>query len=253
MGRATTLLKVAWHAALFLAAFGAVAQAGQATVAVASNFLTTARLLGAEFEVRTGHTLRLAHGSTGRLYAQITTGAPFDVFLAADQQRPALLESAGLVRARRSYAEGRLVLVGREGIFLSREDLRAALTGRRVALADPEVAPYGAAAAEVMRGANVDPQTDHLRLYFGENVGQTANILVTGNAELAFLSASQVSSLPDADWSILSLDGLHAPVLQDAVLLERAAANDAAFAFFGFLASDLAADILADAGYGVPE
>lgn len=229
--------------ALALAASSALAE--QATVAVAANFLTTAEDLARHYEYATGHEIVLAHGSTGRLYAQIVNGAPFDIFLAADAQRPEELEAAGLTAGRVTYALGQLVLVSRDPVG---GDLGAALAARRVALADPGVAPYGAAALEVLDAAG-NPETETVR---GDSVGQVAALFTTGNVGLAFLALSQVPLLGEGV-HVRDLEGLYTPIRQDAVLLKAGAGNPAAAGFFAYLAGDDAALTIRAAGYGVPE
>ena len=226
---------------------GLPARADEATVAVAANFLTTAETLAELYEYKTGHVILLAHGSTGRLYAQIRNGAPYDLFLAADAERPGLLDDEGLAADRMTYALGRLVLVSREA---AGEDVAAVLAGRRIALADPAVAPYGVAAMEVLKAAGVaanDPG-----LVFGDSVGQTAALFSTGNAEVAFVALSQVPLLGEGT-GVHDLEGLYTPIRQDAVLLNRGRDNAAAAGFLAFLAGDEAAATIRAAGYGVPE
>ena len=219
--------------------------AAEATVAVAANFLTTAQKLVEAFEEDTGHALRLAHGSTGRLYAQIVSGAPFDVFLAADSLRPERLEAEGLTQARRAYALGRLVLVSPEDAVVEPE----ALGPLRIAMADPEVAPYGAAAIAALRDLGYVPET--MTLLMGDSVGQAATIFATGNAEVAFLAEAQLASMPRAV-AAMPMDGRHPPIRQDVALLARAGDNAAARAFYDYLATPSANAILAASGYGVP-
>lgn len=223
------------------------ARAGEATVAVAANFLTTAETLAELFEYKTGDQILLAHGSTGRLYAQILNGAPYDLFLSADAERPDLLVAEGVATDRMTYALGQMVLVSRDALG---DDLGAALAGRRIALADPAVAPYGVAAMEVLGAAELPP--DDPGLVFGDSVGQTAALFATGNAEAAFVAQSQVPLLDDGT-EVRALEGLYTPIRQDAVLLARGRENTAAAAFFAFLAGDEATAAIRTAGYGVPE
>lgn len=223
------------------------AVAGEVTVAVASNFLTTAQEIAARFEEATGHEVTLAHGSTGQIYAQIEAGAPFDVFLSADAQRPGLLDAAGLAAEVRTYALGRLVLISKEAV--TREDAAEAFVGRTAALADPTVAPYGLAATAAMERLKLDTAT--FRPVLVANVGQVATIFATGNADFAFVSAAQLPQIraPHA----LDLDGLHPPIVQDAALLRRAAGNEAAVAFWTWLFADDSRALIAAAGYALPE
>ena len=222
------------------------AVAGEVTVAVASNFVETAGQLVAVFERDTDHTVRLVHGSTGQLYAQIVNGAPFDIFLAADQARPARVVADGLALEARSYALGRLVLVSRS--LIEPETAAQELVGTTVALADPTVAPYGLAATRAMERLELDTAT--FRPVLVTNVGQVATIFATGNADAAFLSATQAVSL-EAE-NVLSLTGLHPEIRQDAAFLNRAGGNDAADAFWQMLFSDEARNVIASNSYDLP-
>lgn len=223
------------------------ARAETATVAVATNFLTTASELAEAYGIETGHEIVVAHGSTGRLYAQIENGAPFDLFLSADTARPDWLEIDGKAVDRMTYAFGKLVLVFHTDIP---DDPAAALADRRIALAEPSVAPFGAAALEVFEWFKLDPYK--LDLVYGDSVGQAAALFATGNAELGFLAASQVSLLEDTV-AVLAMEDRHEPIRQDAILLRRGQDNPAATGFFAFLGSEAALAMIAGAGYGVPE
>lgn len=232
-------------AATMLSATGL--RADEVTVAVAANFLTTAERLAEAFEVESEHDVVLTHGSTGLLYAQATNGAPYDIFLAADADRPERLESEGLTRARKPYAFGKLVLIS--AVPITRDTIAQDIEGRTVALADPRVAPYGQAALHVMEALSLD--TARFRPVLVSDVGQVASVFATGNADMAFVAAS-ILPLLDSDVA-LAVDDLHPPLRQDAVWLSRGAENAAAQAFWTFLDGDTARDIVADAGYGLPE
>jgi len=250
-------LAVAWCA---IVAPVAVARSDDVLVAVATNFAPVARQLGVEFERSTGHELRLISGSTGKLYAQIVNGAPFEVLLAADRQRPARLVSEGLAVAtsRRTYAVGRLVLwspdpqrVARDG----RETLREA-DFRWLALANPDLAPYGVAAREVLMSLGLEGVLAD-RLVIGENIGQTHALVATGNAEIGLIAASQRPNgglLPGSSGSgsrwLVPRD-LHAPIRQDAVLLRRGSESAGARAFLDYLASPPAKELIRSFGYEV--
>lgn len=235
--------------ALAALVFALPAAAGEATVAVAANFLATAERLAAAYGGAAGHEIVLAHGSTGRLYAQIVNGAPFDAYLAADAARPTALDEAGLAVERAPYALGRLVLVARAGV-LSGVD---ALAGHTVVLAEPRVAPYGAAAEEALAALGGDGLG--FRAVYGDSVGQVAAIFATGNADAAFLSAAQTASLTARVGAVdvFGLEGFYSPIRQEAVLLPRAMGNPAAEGFFGWLFGDEARAIIASDGYGLPE
>ena len=223
------------------------ALAGEVTVAVASNFLTTAEQIAVRFEEASGHRVTLAHGSTGQIYAQIEAGAPFDLFLSADALRPARLEEAGLAADVRTYALGRLVLISKQPV--TRKDAPERFAGRTAALADPTVAPYGLAATAAMERLKLDTAT--FRPVLVTNVGQVATVFATGNADFAFISAAQLP-LVDAP-HVLELDGLYPPIVQDAVLLRRSTENEAATAFWEWLFSDDSQALIGAAGYDLPE
>jgi len=225
-------------------------------VAVAANFLSTVRTLAARFEADHGDHVLISSGSTGKLYAQISHGAPYDIFLAADTRRPQLLERAGLTvpGSRFTYARGRLVLWSRDP---QRIDAQAKVLAQgqlqRIALANPKAAPYGAAARAVLMHLNLwRPQQG--RMVFGENVGQTFQFAASGSVGAAFVALSQVRQLPTAQrgshW--LVPESLYPPIEQQAVLLRRAAGNDAARAFVRFLRSAQARELITAAGYGAP-
>ncbi len=219
-------------------------------VAVASNFLETAREVAAAFERETGCEATLSSGSTGQLYAQIVQGAPFEVFLAADEERPERAEREGLAvpGSRRTYAVGRLVLHSPEpGRELSPESLRDPSV-RRVALANPRTAPYGRAALEVARKLGLEAEL-RKRQVFGTNVSQALQFVVTGNAELGFVAQSQVMGREGSTW--IAPEDLHAPIRQQAVLLERGRGRPEPAAFLEFLGGGAVRELLERRGYRV--
>jgi molybdate transport system substrate-binding protein len=233
----------------------APALADDAVVAVAANFKDAMDRLEMEFESSSNHRLTVAIGSTGKLYAQIVNGAPFDAFLAADQERPKRLEVERKAAAgsRFTYAVGRLALwsadpaqVGKDGVTT----LRAGAF-RRLAIANPDLAPYGAAAMDVLRALELEG-TLKPKLVMAENIGQTFAFIASGNAELGFVALSYVLS-PQNDtqgsrWEVPA--ELHTPIRQDAVLLSRAAQNGAAASFLDFLKSAAARETIVQFGYG---
>lgn len=228
------------------------ARAETVTVAVAANALVPTRDIVAAFEAETGHEVALVPGSTGKLFAQISSGAPFDVFLAADEARPARLVSKGLARPedRKLFAIGRLALVHGAGTEQGEVTEVLARPGLRLAIADPAVAPYGMAARQVLtalRGGDWDRG-----LVLGESVGQAFAFVVTGNAGAGLVGLSQARTHGGTLWLAEIDPALHDPITQDAVLLARAEDNPAARAFFDFLDSDFARTILAEAGYDLP-
>lgn len=228
------------------------AHAGEAHIAVAANFKPALDHLETAFEEQSGHRLIVTSGSTGKLYAQIKNGAPFDVFLAADEARPQKLETGGDAVARITYAVGQLAL-WEPGAAETGPHRLASPDYRRVAMANPELAPYGLAAQQVVERLGVGDATNARRV-FGENVAQAFSFVRTGNAELGFVSLSLVLSVPaeerGAYWT--PAQAHYDPVRQDAVLLTRGAENTAAIAFMEFLQSDAAIAIVTENGYIAP-
>lgn len=229
------------------------ASAETVTLAVAANFKLPAEKLISRFEAQTDHDVRLVIGSSGKLYAQILNGAPFDIFLSADQARPAQLDSKGLsvTGTRFTYATGILSL-WKPGADETID--QTALMGadiRHIALANPRLAPYGRAAQEALTYFGL---TDLLTSKFvmGENVGQTFILLDTGNAEIGFIARSQLSAITDEDvkgsaWTVPK--DAYTPIRQDGVLLKRADDNLAAQAFFDYLKSSDAQALITSLGY----
>ncbi|MDE2849073.1 MAG: molybdate ABC transporter substrate-binding protein [Acidobacteriota bacterium] len=232
--------------ALLLAAAGA--SAGEVTVAVAANAAEAAEALAADFERRTGHRVTVTVGSTGKLYAQILHGAPYDVFLAADQERPRLLVEQGIAveESRHTYAVGRLALWSpHPTVDASVETLRAG-SFRRLAIANPDLAPYGAAARQTLRELGLW-ESLRSRIVVGENVGQSFTMAASGNAELGFVALSSVLSRGRSYWEVPP--DMYSPIRQDAVLLERAEANPAARRFNRFLRSPEARNVVESFGF----
>ncbi len=236
---------------LLITIFAAPAAAERITVAVAANFLTTAENIAAAFEAQTGHEVALVHGSTGKLFAQILSGAPYDVFLSADTERPARLALGGrVVGLPRPYAFGRLALITRAPVPMSLDEYLAQ-PGIRLAIADPTVAPYGVAAREVLQQVRGDAWARDL--VYGESVGQAFAFVATGNAQAGLVALSQ-TLIGETDLTVIEVpEGRHAPLRQDGVLLSRAASNPAALAFIAFLDGALARGIMLESGYGVRE
>lgn len=242
-----------WTALLWIALSGS-AIAGEVAVAVASNFLTTAQKIAAGFEAQTGHSVNIVNGSTGTLYAQITKGAPYDVFLSADQERVALLADAGklLNGTRKPYALGTLVFYARDTGVLG-ADIQTSLTAaslRHFAMADPALAPYGRAAAEVLAQLELGYLIDQ-KAVLGANIGQTFGYIQTGNAQIGFVALSQALAV-GGEWDHIPTS-YYAPIVQGAGLLTHSDGNAAARAFYDHLSSDAAHTILRASGYGVPQ
>ena len=249
---AMTGRRLRWLGVLALV-FGAFElRAEQTTVAVAANFRVVFETLAETFEAATGHRVAIVSGSTGQLYAQIKNGAPFDLFLAADQERPARLvgDGLGLAESIQTYAEGRLVLWSADQRLIGPDALdRLAETDFAwFAIADPELAPYGRAAREVLEriGAWDSVQS---RLVSGQNVAQTFAWIETRNADLGLVALSQAVTFTGPASYLLVPATLHGPIRQDAVLLARAKDNAAARSLLEYLGGSEAAEIIERAGY----
>ena len=225
-----------------------------ATIAVAANFKPAIEDLIVAFEDETEFELDLVIGSTGKLYAQIVYGAPYDVFLAADQWRPQRLIADGDAEAdsQITYAIGRLVLWSHDHAPVNIERLSDPDI-QHIAIANPDLAPYGTAARQVLRRTEtLDAVQD--KLVLGESVGQAFAFVSTANAQIGFVSEAQVLSLPAPERNnFIRIEAdLHDPIAQDAVLLKAGQDNPAAEQFLVFLQSAKAQDIIAQHGYDLP-
>lgn len=222
------------------------------TVAVAANFINPVRALKIEFETTTGHAVRVTSGSTGQLYAQIANGAPFDVLLAADRVRPRLLAEAGFGDRSSvlTYAVGRLALWSAEADRVTAPTLESALESdfRWLAIAEPAVAPYGAAAQQALEALGVWESLQS-RLVRGQNIAQTFAMVETGNAELGLIALSQALTYAARASYIEVPQHLHDPIRQDAIVLNPGRTNLAAMALMQFLRSAEAAEIIEAYGY----
>ena len=237
-------------------AWGSPVHAQPVRVALAANFATPMKLLVSRFEKETGHKALLSVGATAKLYAQIKSGAPFDVFLAADTDTPTRLEqdSAAVPGSRFTYATGRLMLWSAQADAVDAQgDVLRNGHFKHLALAAPKLAPYGAAAMQTLTRLGL---MDRLRpkLVLGESIGQTYSFVATGNAELGFVALSQVYEngqlSKGSGWLVPAL--LHSPLRQDAVLLVGARDNPAALALLTFLKSDYSKTVIRSFGYETP-
>lgn len=231
------------------------ALAAEVSVAVAANFTAPMKAIATAFERDTGHKAVLAFGSTGKFYAQIVHGAPFQMLLAADAAAPARLVQAGLgVDAMRfTYAVGRLALWSRQpGLVDGQGDVLHGDAFERLAIADPRLAPYGAAAIQTLTALG-ELQRLRPRFVQGENIAQAYQFVATGNAALGFVALSQIYAdgriAEGSGWIVP--DTLHAPIRQDAVILKNGADNAAAAALAGYLRGDKARAIIRAFGYGI--
>jgi molybdate transport system substrate-binding protein len=235
-------------APLFALLLNSSAIAGEAHIAVAANFALPARHLAQAFGQASGHKLMLASGSTGKFYAQVKSGAPFDVLLSADEETPRRLEAEKLSvpGSRFTYAVGRLVLWAPK--TKSAKEAEATLANqefKRLAIANPRLAPYGAAARQTLENLGLWESLNS-RLVQGENIAQAFQFVASGNAEAGFVALSQIDrSAPH--W--LVPERLHAPLRQDAVLLARGADNAAARGFLEYLKTAPARERIRSYGY----
>ena len=242
-------------AAFTLLLVSCLVRAGEVQVAVAANFTAPVKRIAADFEKDTGHKALLAFGGTGKFYAQIRNGAPFEVLLAADDTTPARLEAEGAAVAgtRFSYASGRLALWSAKAGYV---DAQGAVlqTGnfRHLAIANPKLAPYGAAAVEALAALKL---LDAVQGKFvqGENIAQAHQFVASGNAELGFVALSQVMQdgriAAGSAWVVPAK--LHQPIRQDAVLLKKGKTSPAAAAWLKYLRGDRAQAIIKSFGYEI--
>lgn len=239
-------------AALFFSLCG---QAAEVQVAVAANFFGPMKVIAADFEKATGHKAVLSSGATGKFYAQIQGGAPFDVFLAADDETPARLDKEGstVAGSRFTYATGKLVLWSANADLVdARGEVLRSGKFAHLALAAPKLAPYGAAAVETLTRLGLLAALEP-KFVQGESIGQTFSFISTGNAELGFVALSQVwegDKLKSGSAWIVPAE-LHSPIRQDAVRLNRAKDNAAAAALMAYLKSDAARVVIRSFGYAV--
>ncbi len=226
--------------------------ADQVQAAVAANFIPPFREIAEEFQKATGHQVQISAGSSGKFYAQIKNGAPFEVFFSADDERPKRLEHEGLgVQGQRfTYAIGRLVLWSPEPKLVNGEETLRNGTFNHLAMANPKTAPYGTAAMQVMQKLGVWESLQP-RLVQGENLGQTIGFIDSGNAQLGFLALSQVMDPKlkgkGSRWDVPT--SLHDPIRQDALLLTNGRNNAAAKALVEFMHGAQAQGIIQRYGY----
>jgi molybdate transport system substrate-binding protein len=238
--------------ALAALAFGAPALAADTQVAVAANFTEPAKEIATAFKAATGHNAILSFGSSGQFYAQMARGAPFEVFLSADADRPKKAEQDGLgvVGSRFTYAVGRLVLYSKTPGLV---DANGAVlkTGKfqKLSIADPVAAPYGVAAVSTMNKLGVYNALKP-KIVMGTSITQAYQFVDTGAAELGFVAHSQVINVPGGSrWLVPA--SYHAPIDQQAILLRTGERNPAARAFLAFLKSPAAIAIVRRYGYEV--
>lgn len=236
-----------WHGVSF---------AGEISVAVASNFKYALQKLAVDFNDKTGHDLRIIVASSGKLYAQIKHGAPFDVFLSADEQRPELLVEEGLAEPQSAYvyALGKLLLLS--NIKVAGECKSVLFSGRlkKLAIANPKIAPYGMAALQVLQKLGMQERLQS-RLVRGENIAQAFQFVTTKNADAGFVAAAMFEMNARVDyaciWRVPS--EMHSPISQKMVVLKRSGEKAAVRAFAEYIRSPDAEKIIQAMGYDVAQ
>lgn len=245
------LARMPWAVCLLMQA--GLAGAGEVRVAVAANFAGAFQQIAADFQAETGHKAIAITGSTGKFHAQIQAGAPFEVLLAADDDTPRKLEEEGrTVKGQRfTYAKGRLVLWSAKAGLVDPQGAVLRKGGfARLAIANPKLAPYGAAGVEVLKALGVYAAAVP-KIVQGDNMAQAFQFVATGNADLGFVAMSQVAQPGKAatgSWWLVPA-ALYTPILQDAVLLKKGEANAAAVALMKFLNGDKARAVIKSYGY----
>ena len=243
------------RSALFLlaAACSTTAFADEVQVAVAANFTAPMKIIAAQFEKDTGHKVQASYGATGKFYAQIQNGAPFDILLAADDETPARLdkENATVANSRFTYAIGKLVLWSPQaGMVDDKGDVLKAGKFDHLSVANPKLAPYGLAAQEALQKLNLFT-TLQPKFVTGENIGQTYQFVASGAAPLGFVAMSQVyedNKLKSGSaWVVPPM--LYSPIRQDAVVLTKGGNKAAVTAFIAYLKGDKAKTVIRSYGY----
>ncbi|OQW87488.1 MAG: molybdate ABC transporter substrate-binding protein [Rhodoferax ferrireducens] len=235
-----------------LAGASFAARADEVTVAVAANFTAPMKLIAVNFEKDTGHKVVASYGATGKFYAQIKNGAPFEVLLSADDETPAKLirEGAGVTGSQFTYAMGTLVLWSAKPAIV--DGAGAVLKNGafdHIALADPKLAPYGAAAVASMKALGVYDSLQP-KLVTADNIGQAYQFVSSGNALLGFVALSQVlknGQIQGSSWVVPA--NLYTPIRQDAVVLDKGKGKPAADALMKYLKSDKAKAVIKSFGY----
>lgn len=240
-------------AGLLLLASSTFATAETVHVAVAANFVEPLKNISEQFEKATGDKIMITSGATGKIYAQIKNGAPYDIFLAADSKTPAKLESENAIvpGSRFTYAIGKLALwSAKPGYVDNKGEILKKQSFKHIAIAAPKLAPYGLAAQQTLEKMGLW-QSIQPKIVQGENIGQTYQFIASGNAELGFVALSQIYKngkvKNGSAWIVDSKD--YAPIKQDAVLLNHAKDNVAAAAFMKYLKSPASYKVLKSYGY----
>ncbi|MFT6779006.1 MAG: molybdate transport system substrate-binding protein [Paraglaciecola sp.] len=246
-----------WLGLILLSAFTLCTEAKPVHVAVAANFSKTMQSLVAEFEKTSDYEIALSFGSSGKFYAQIKQGAPYELFFSADQAMPDALQNEGLVMtaSRFTYAIGRLAVWSARPDFAKKIETKLKQgMFNKLAIANPKVAPYGTAALQVLRHLDLIDAT-RSKWVRGANISQTYQFVHTGNAELGFIALSQVLGIHKTQqktqkgsyWLVPHI--MHSPIKQDVVLLSSAAKSHGARAFLDFIHTNKAQNIITQFGY----
>lgn len=227
-------------------------EAGEVKIAVAANFAVPLGRISEAFSKETGHKLVVSSGATGKFYSQIREGAPFEILLSADQEHPKKLvaENLAVAGSQFTYAIGKLALWSSKDDFVdSKGEVLKSNSFKHLAIANPKLAPYGAAAQEVLENKGLWKSIKP-KLVYGENIAQTHQFVSTGNAELGFVAFSQIQSAKGIKGSYwLIPQTLYTPIKQDAVLLAKGRSNPVAKQFLEFLKSKTAKSIISEFGY----
>ena len=227
------------------------AMAGQSNIAVAANFTDAAKEIAAVFKAKTGHEAVLSFGATGALYTQITQEAPFEILLSADAEHPekAVDTGLGVADSRFTYAIGKLVLWSKNADLVKGEETLKGGGFTKLSIANPALAPYGAAAVETLKALKLDEAVQP-KIVQGNSIAQTFQFIDTGNAELGFIALSQLAGKSEGSrWVVPQV--LYNPIKQDAVLLKKGSTNEAATAFMTFLKGADARAIIEKFGYAI--
>ncbi len=238
----------------FLLCFSKVSTADTIQVAVASNFIATMKELIAKFEINSEHKIKLSTGSSGKIFAQIAQGAPYDVFFSADQSKPEKLATLGfgINESRFTYAKGKLVLWSNKDDYEVSKSVLLAGNYKKIALANPRLAPYGMAAKDVINHFNITNKTKN-KLIQGENISQVYQFIETKNVDLGFVALSQMKSSQNSGkqnyWLIPQ--HIYTPIKQDLIVLRRTKKMSIVNEFVTFIKSQEGKDIIKHYGYDV--
>ncbi len=232
-----------------LASFAGIARAGTTNIAVAANFTDAAKEIASAFKAKSGHEASLSFGASGQFYTQIQQSAPYKVFLSADDERPKQLAEEGLAiqGSRFTYAIGKLVLWSKDQDLIKGEATLKANAFSRLSIANPSAAPYGAAAIEVLEALNLYG-TIKTKIVMGNTIAQAFQFIETGNAEIGFVSLSQITdNKAGSRWMVPQ--SLYTPIRQDAILLKNGETDEASKEFMSFLKGPEARAIIEKYGY----